>query len=88
MLDDGAVDGEFVLVGVGGGVAVSLGAAAAAFGRFGNQRLQDLLDDAVVPGGGGVVLVGGRGGEGAGAGVGGNLAEARGGDGLRGRGCD
>lgn len=65
VLDDRAVDGELVpavvVVGRGG---------------LGDERLQDLVDDAVVPRGCAVVRVGGCAREGAGAGVGGDLREA------------
>ena len=45
-------------------------------GGFGDEGLQDAVDDGVVPGGGAVVLVGCCGGEGGGAGVCGDLGEA------------
>lgn len=65
VLDDRAVDGELVpavvVVGRGG---------------LGDERLQDLVDDAVVPRGCAVVRVSGCAREGAGAGVGGDLREA------------
>ena len=51
-------------------------------GCFGDEGLQDCVDDGVVPGGGAVVLVGCCGGEGGGAGVCGDLGEAGGVDGL------
>lgn len=77
VLDDRAVDGKLVPAAAGAVfVAVFRGCG------LGDQRLQDLLDDAVVPGGGVVVSVAGGGREGGGAGVGGNLGEAGGGDGL------
>ena len=51
-------------------------------GGFGDEGLQDGVDDGVVPGGGAVVLVGCCGGEGGGAGVCGDLGEAGCVDGL------
>jgi hypothetical protein len=51
-------------------------------GGFGDEGLQDAVDDGVVPGGGAVVLVGCCGGEGGGAGVCGDLGEAGCVDGL------
>lgn len=51
-------------------------------GGFGDEGLQDAVDDGVVPGGGAVVLVGCCGGESRGAGVCGDLGEAGCVDGL------
>ena len=51
-------------------------------GGFGDEGLQDAVDDGVVPGGGAVVLVGCCGGEGGGADVCGDLGEAGCVDGL------
>lgn len=66
MLDNRAVDGEFVAVRGGGGVGFFVGG-------FGDQGLQDFVDDAVVPLCGCVVLVACCAAEGGGAGVRGDL---------------
>lgn len=77
VLDDGAVDGELVAAAVDGGVR-----GLVRGGGFRDEGLQDGVDDGVVPGGGAVVLVGGCGREGGGAGVCGDLGEASGVEGL------
>lgn len=77
VLDNGAVDGELVPAPAGAVFVAVFGGCG-----LGDQRLQDLLDDAVVPGSGVVVSVAGGGRESGGAGVGGDLGEAGGGNGL------
>lgn len=80
MLNDRAVHSELVAAAIcccgGGGAVFGVLLRFVGGGGFGDEGLEDRVDDGVVPGCGAVVVVGCCGAEGGGAGVCGDLGEA------------